>query len=178
MNKKVLLVEDEHPYMAQGILEAMGGYEISFAKNGLDALEKFLEDCCYDIVLLDLRLPGLHGFQVLEAIKKAEPDVPVIITSVFTDKKTRETSKALGAADYFTKPLNFRKLHERMGQLIALAQAKRKTGDTLRFEQGQAEKLAKIRRLMLLRERAAKSGIDTPPEVIIEIQDLERDLGT
>lgn len=174
--KKVLLIEDQLAYIAQGILEALGGYKIDFVKTGSEAMGAFLASR-YDLVLLDLRLPGLPGLRVLEAIKHAEPDVPVIITTAFTDKNTREQAKQLGAIAYFTKPIDFRRLHQRMGEVIAQAETRRAgRRDTIHLTGDQALQVAKMRRLLKLREQQAKMGIATPPDVLIEIEDIEAEL--
>jgi two-component system, response regulator, stage 0 sporulation protein F len=183
--KRILLIEDQHPYMVQGIIETQGKYRVDFVKTGTEAMGALLANR-YDLVLLDLRLPGLHGLRVLEAIRHAEPDVPVIITSAFGDKKNREQAKLLGAAAYFTKPIDFRRLHQRMGEVIAQAENKQQTRprpefiegarETIRFTGEQAEQIAKMRRLLKLKEQAAQMGLNTPPHILTEIEDIEGEL--
>lgn len=171
--KRVLLIEDQLPFMAQGILEAMGGYSISYVKRGDEAIKLFLSER-YDLVLLDLRLPGLPGMKVLEGLIRIEPTLPVIILSAFGDKNTREQAKTLGAAAYYIKPPDYRAVHRRMGELIA----QREAADIARIEPPFDERRASLRtqlsqhyrNLNTLQEREARYGGNVPLELLNQIE--------
>lgn len=168
--KRVLLVEDQWPFIPQQILENLGGFSVSFVQEGDKALALFLSNS-YDLVLLDLRLPGLSGLAILEGIKRIEPELPVIVVSAWTDKRVRARALELGAAAFFQKPPDYRKLHAKMVELVGSRDTRRR--NTLKLEGEQAVKLSRMRRLNLLKERQARMGIATPPDVLIEIEDLE-----
>lgn len=175
--KRVLLIEDQWPFIAQGILEAMGGFTISYVQRGDRAIGLFLNNR-YDLVLLDLRLPGLDGLSVLEALRRIEPDLPVIVVSAWTDKAVREQAMGLGAAAFFQKPPNWRAVHRKMGEVIARREAAAAGPRETRELAGEASlRLARVRRLNLLKEKQALMGLSTPPEVLMEIEDLEKVLG-
>jgi CheY-like chemotaxis protein len=123
-------------------------------------------------VVLDLRLPVIDGFTVLEAIKKIDPNVPVVVLSAYGDRLTRERAAEGGAEAFFVKPPDYLKLHSKLLTLIA----QRQKFTTLQLSGHQAERLARMRRLMKLKEQAARMGISTPPEILTEIEDLEKEL--
>lgn len=174
--KTILLVEDQYPVIPRDILVGMGGFEIEVARSGDKAMALLLQNN-YDLVLLDLRLPGLSGLEILEALRIADPDLPVVVLSGWTDKKVRERCAALGAAAFFQKPANFRQLHRRIIELMAHRDAQRlRARETIRLDSGQAEELARRRRLMKLKEQKAAMGLSTPPEVLTEIEDIEGSL--
>jgi len=104
----ILLVDDER--MNLKILETIlrrGGYQFLEAESGEEAL-KFLERENVDLILLDLMMPGMDGFQTLEKIKQnpSTAFIPVIIASALKDSVDIEKGLELGANDYFTKPLS------------------------------------------------------------------------
>jgi CheY-like chemotaxis protein len=104
----ILLVDDER--MNLKILETIlrrGGYQFLEAESGEEAL-KLLERENVDLILLDLMMPGMDGFQTLERIKQnpSTTFVPVIIASALKDSIDIEKGLELGANDYFTKPLS------------------------------------------------------------------------
>jgi len=104
----ILLVDDER--MNLKILETIlrrGGYQFLEAESGEEAL-KLLERENVDLILLDLMMPGMDGFQTLEKIKQnpSTTFIPVIIASALKDSIDIEKGLELGANDYFTKPLS------------------------------------------------------------------------
>jgi DNA-binding NtrC family response regulator len=169
--KQILLVEDQNAFIAETILEAHGGVKVTTARRGDLGLESF-KASPFDGVILDLRLPVLDGFAVLEAIKRLEPSMPVIVLSSYGDAKTRERATRLGADAYFSKPPDYLKVHSKLMSLIAQREARQ----TVTLQVSHSEKLARARRLLKLKEQAARMGISTPPEVLIEIEDLEKAL--
>lgn len=172
--KRILLVEDQFGFMTQDLLQIYGDLEIVLATRGDEAVEVFAAHK-FDAVVLDLRLPVLDGFIVLQAIRKIEPDTPVIIVSAWSDQDRRQRARELGAAAFFGKPPNFRDVHRKLLEVMA-TRPRQRPGDTIHLEGAQVELLAKHRRLNLLKEEAARKGIDTPPQVRIEIEDLEDEL--
>jgi DNA-binding NtrC family response regulator len=108
--KHLLLVEDEAP-LRQALAERLGehGFEVEQAESGEQAIEK-LAEFAFDIVITDLRLPGLDGTRVLEAALLRYPDiVGIIVTGYGTVKDAVEAIKR-GATDFVTKPFQFDEL--------------------------------------------------------------------
>ena len=102
---KILIIEDESrilSFLARG-LEAEG-YTVECASDGLDGLARAVAGT-WDLVLLDLLLPGLTGLEVLEALQRRRPELPVLILSARTDLQTKLRGFDLGASDYVAKPV-------------------------------------------------------------------------
>ena len=101
---RILVIDDEPrilAFLARGL--AVDGYTVDTADNGSDALRAVRRDG-YDLVLLDLLLPGIDGLSVLQAINRLRPDLPVVIVSARSDLPTKLRGFGLGAADYVSKP--------------------------------------------------------------------------
>lgn len=101
--KKVLIIEDEKAMAkALEIKLAHAGFEIKSTDNGKDGL-KFFDNEDYSIVLLDLVLPGLSGFEILERLKQRKSRIPVIILSNLSLEEDEARARSLGAADFMVK---------------------------------------------------------------------------
>jgi DNA-binding NtrC family response regulator len=130
-----------------------------------------------NLVLLDLRLPGVGGLVVLDAIRKVASCLPVIVVSAYGDKRTRQEANRRGADAFFEKPVNAAKLHKQIRILLALHHAPHQLEETLQADDSDRSLLVtKQRRLNKLKERQALLGIDAPPELLIEIEDLEEEI--
>ncbi len=106
MTQTILIVEDNKDMLSVLAMQLRrGGYTILEARDGVEALDQ-LKDHQPDLLLLDLMIPGLSGFEVLERIKtEAElPKVPVIILSALAEPDVIKRCMDLGAHDYVTKP--------------------------------------------------------------------------
>lgn len=112
MSIRVLLVDDEKEFAnyAAKRLNARG-MQVQIAYGGNSALE-FIAGHRVDVVVLDLLMPGMDGFEVLREIKKARPEAQVIILSGHVDRDTVKEGEALGIVDYITKPCEFATLLE------------------------------------------------------------------
>ena len=96
------------------------GYQVTVAVDGLQALEK-LDQANFDLVLLDIMLPVMNGYQVLEHLKADESlsQVPVIIATSLDEADGKARCMALGADDYLTKPINPGMLKSRISDCLA-----------------------------------------------------------
>lgn len=115
---KLLIVEDEPKtgeYLRQGLTEA--GYVVDLLRNGVDGLHQALTEA-YDLVVLDVMLPGLNGWQVLAGIRKAGKDVPVLFLTARDDVNDRVQGLEQGADDYLIKPFAFSELLARVRTLL------------------------------------------------------------
>jgi DNA-binding response OmpR family regulator len=105
MAKKILIVEDDK-FLRELIVKKLSseGYEVPEAVNGEEGVKK-IEEEKPDLVLLDLILPGMDGFEVLTQIKKNSElaQIPVIILSNLGQKEDIEKGLNLGAVDYLIK---------------------------------------------------------------------------
>jgi DNA-binding response OmpR family regulator len=101
---RILVIDDEPrilAFLARGL--AADGYTVDTAGNGSDAL-RAVRRHDYDLVLLDLLLPGVDGLSVLQAIYRLRPELPVVIVSARSDLPTKLRGFGLGATDYVSKP--------------------------------------------------------------------------
>lgn len=109
---KVLIIDDE-PNIVMALEYALRKkkYEVFIGRNGLEALE-LAEKHHPDVILLDIMMPHLDGYQTLERLKEMEEmsDTQVIFMSAKTSKEDIEKGLALGAADYITKPFAIKKM--------------------------------------------------------------------
>jgi DNA-binding response OmpR family regulator len=111
---RILVIEDEPRilgFLARG-LEAEG-FAVDAARDGTEGLTRARGDN-YDLVLLDLLLPGLDGLSVLHQLSRARPELPVVIVSARSDLPTKLRGFGLGAADYISKPFSFDELMARI----------------------------------------------------------------
>jgi two-component system copper resistance phosphate regulon response regulator CusR len=111
---RILVIEDEPRilgFLARG-LEAEG-FAVDAARDGTEGLTRARADN-YDLVLLDLLLPGLDGLSVLHQLNRARPELPVVIVSARSDLPTKLRGFGLGAADYISKPFSFDELMARI----------------------------------------------------------------
>jgi DNA-binding NtrC family response regulator len=101
---KVLVVDDEE-VIRKGICRVMEGmgYQAESSESGFGAIEK-LQKAPFNIVITDLKMPGMDGIEVLKAIKILQPDVPVIIITGYSTVDTAVDAMKNGAFDYIAKP--------------------------------------------------------------------------
>ena len=106
----VLLIDDEEDFIRTLATRLeLRGMRARTAFSGEAGL-KSLEEEAPDVVLLDMRMPGLSGFDVLRRIRAAHKDLPVIILSGHCSEEDRNQMLALGVSGYLTKPVRFEEL--------------------------------------------------------------------
>jgi len=116
-NKLILIVDDE-PRMIKFIRVNLDleGYRVSEASNGLEALDKVRQELP-DLVLLDVMMPEMDGFEALERIREIS-NVPVIMLTVKAEEEDKVRGLELGADDYVTKPFSPRELSSRIKAVL------------------------------------------------------------
>ncbi|WP_320044073.1 response regulator [uncultured Desulfobacter sp.] len=121
---KVLMVDDEKRFRetTRKILER-NGFQTILAENGEKALQCL--DQSPDVAILDIRMPGMDGHEVLEKMIKLEPDLPVIMLTGHGDKDSAEQSLVLGAFDYLAKPCDIDLLSDKIREAC---RSKQQTG--------------------------------------------------
>ncbi len=113
-SEKVLIVEDNHDLANLVKINLSDqGYKVIHADNGVAALEKFSEENP-DIVILDVMLPKLDGFEVCKRIRKESRQIPILMLTAKAEEVDKVLGLELGADDYLTKPFSVRELVARV----------------------------------------------------------------
>ena len=144
---KILIVEDEPKtgdYLRQGLAEA--GFVVDLARDGLDGLHLGLNGD-YDLVVLDVMLPTLDGWGVLQTLRRSGREMPVLFLTARDQVEDRVRGLELGADDYLVKPFAFSELLARVRTL--LRRSRNKEPELLR---------AADLELDLLRRRVSRAG--------------------
>jgi DNA-binding response OmpR family regulator len=117
----ILIVEDEYA-VARGIQYALQqeGYDVGVARSGEEGVEIATREAT-DLVVLDVRLPGIDGFEVLRRIRAASGKMPILVLTARDDEVDKVIGLELGADDYLTKPYSLRELHSRIKALLRRA---------------------------------------------------------
>jgi two-component system copper resistance phosphate regulon response regulator CusR len=152
---RLLIVEDEPKtgeYVRQGLAEA--GFVVDLVRNGLDGLHQATH-IDYDLVILDINLPGIDGWSVLRRLRTAGRHVPVLFLTARDRVEDRVQGLEAGADDYLTKPFAF-------AELLARARSLLRRGRTTEPDVLRAADLE----LNLTRRRVSRSGarIDLTPK--------------
>jgi two-component system response regulator AtoC len=162
-----ILIADDEKGLRDSIAEylELDGLEVETAENGLSAL-RLMEDEVFDVLVMDLKMPGADGLEVLKQLKITESDIPVIMISAFGDVNDAVEAMKLGAEDYLVKPFETEELRlkvlrtgekQRMRLEIERLRLKGDPGRTM--ESSNPE----MRKLIVLAQRAAP----TPANVLI-----------
>ena len=103
---RILVVDDEaNARTALAELLRDEGYAVESAADGFKALGK-LAECAPDLVLTDLKMPGMDGIELLNRVHEHDPDIPVLVMTAFGAVDTAVSAMRAGARDYLTKPIN------------------------------------------------------------------------
>jgi two-component system alkaline phosphatase synthesis response regulator PhoP len=120
----ILLVEDEqHLHDALKLNLELEGYEVTSAFDGPKALHHIQQEI-FDLIILDIMLPGVDGYAILETVRLNNNDTPILILSAKNTSANRVQGLKLGADDYLTKPFNLEELLLRVSKLIQKSNAK------------------------------------------------------
>lgn len=108
MPEKLLIVDDEPDMLKllSMIIREKTPYEVTTTNNPLEALD-FVKKGGFDIVIADLKMPGLDGIELLDAVKRVDQDIPVIIMTAYGTVESAAETIEKGGFDFITKP--FRK---------------------------------------------------------------------
>ena len=154
MNKRfrILAVDDQEINLQLITGNLKGEYEILTALNGYDAIAE-LDKHEIDLILLDVMMPGINGFEVCAVIKADErfSDIPVIFLTAMDSEDSQLQGLELGGIDYLTKPINFALLKLRVRNHIALKKQNdlvKEQRDLLSHQKEELEEaLSRIRKL-------------------------------
>jgi len=109
---KILIIEDEaaiRRVLVKILSEESDTYKVDEAEDGVKGLEKAKNED-YDLILCDIKMPKMDGVEVLEAIKKIKPEIPMVMISGHGDLETAVNTMRLGAFDYISKPPDLNRL--------------------------------------------------------------------
>ena len=115
-----ILVVDDEPDAVELLRDFLTGkgYEVSTAASGEEALKKVKKERPH-LILLDIRMPGMNGLEVLRRVRQIDQEVGVIIVTAVNEEDTGREALKLGAFDFIVKPLNLEYLERSLWTKIA-----------------------------------------------------------
>ncbi|NNN18571.1 MAG: response regulator transcription factor [Acidimicrobiaceae bacterium] len=118
-DKESILAVDDNPAITELIQQGLSliGYHVEVASSGKEALFRATTSK-FALVILDLMMPDLDGFQVIERLRKSGRDVPVLFLTARNETQDKITGLSLGADDYITKPFSLEELAERVKAVL------------------------------------------------------------
>ena len=144
MTSTILIVDDDPAgrHTLESILDQQG-YQLVMAENGIQALEK-AEQCLPDVILLDVMMPGMDGFEVCQLIRKNPlvAEIPIIMLTALDDRKSLLDGLEAGADDYITKPYDRHELRARLIGITRLNRYRKLLEDRVNLEQVHLQLLA------------------------------------
>lgn len=169
----VLIVEDRMPELIKDLLSFRNGANYYIARDGVTAIQE-VERLKPNLIILDLYLPRLNGWEVLKYVKDHYPDIAVVVLTGFYNKNIRDRAINLGADKVVRKPPVFQDLYRLIMRLIYRS----KPGSVHSEVREDVKSLLRLkaRRLRVLREKEALEGTKVDASVILEIEDLEQDI--
>lgn len=116
---RILMVDDELELIsATAERLALRGFEVETATSGREALRRIVEST-FSILLVDVKMPGMSGLDVLEEVKRSQPDLPVVLFTGHGSLAAAEMGLKHGAVDYILKPVNIDSMIETINKAIS-----------------------------------------------------------
>lgn len=143
---QILVIDDERSMRDfLKILLTKEGHRVATAANGLKGLEYLQENQC-DLVISDIRMPGMGGLELLAAVKESSPDLPVIMITAFASPNDAVQAMKYGAFDYISKPFNVDEIKSVIASAIKKSAEDTTDGPTNHFPGiiGQSREMVKI----------------------------------
>jgi len=144
MSSTILVVDDDPAgrHTLESILDGQG-YHLEMAENGLQAIEK-AERFFPDVILLDVMMPGMDGFEVCQRIRNNPllAEIPIIMLTALDDRKSLLDGLESGADDYITKPYDRHELRARLIGITRLNRYRKLLDDRVNLEQAHLQLLA------------------------------------
>ena len=114
----ILVVDDDnvmHNLLSTFIREL--GHQSHSVYNGTDAFQA-VQDQPFDLVLTDVRMPGMDGLELLQKIREHDPNLPVVVITGHGDPEMEDQAKALGAHNFFIKPIGLRQFMQLVQDIL------------------------------------------------------------
>ena len=179
---RVLWVEDDRrlgPMITRALVE--DGIDVVLVEDGIDGAERALAES-WDLVMLDRRLPGMDGLEIVGRIRAAGGEVPIFLLTAMSDVDDRVVGLGSGADDYLVKPFAYAELLARIRLLVQRATARRSGSSSadlvvggVKFDQvrhvaryGDREAELTVREYALAALLARQAGTCVPRQVIIQ----------
>lgn len=114
-----ILVIDDEIAVCSLMKEFLGssGYDVAVAYDGLEGLSK-IKERMPGLVFLDLKMPRMNGFELMEAVREINPDLPIVIISAIWNKEVEEDCLKKGARGFIRKPIKLEELEQFADQLL------------------------------------------------------------
>ncbi|MFC1559099.1 sigma-54-dependent transcriptional regulator [Gemmatimonadota bacterium] len=122
---RILAIDDEKSILESYQMALEDFHQVEFAENGEDGLRS-LDESSFDVVLLDISMPGLSGLDVLKEIKRQDHDCSIIMVTVYKDVETIVEAMKSGADDYLTKPFKVTELRHAVDRAFKVIELERK----------------------------------------------------
>ncbi len=125
--KRILVIEDDEEMrsLLRDFFEEEG-FETDSVSNGSEAFRMLVREI-FDIVITDIRMPGLTGLDIIPGVRKLQPETFIIVITAFGSEEVYRKAMERGANSYLEKPLRFMKLKEMVHELLS-SKAKRREG--------------------------------------------------
>ncbi len=133
--KRILIVDDETTlvfFLRQGLQESEMDYVVDGASSGEEALTKLTYNR-YDLMVTDLKMPGITGFTLVEVARSLQPNIHIILITAFGSPEVLGEAKRLEVDGYLTKPFPIAQLQKRINEILAISG---ETSQPLIIEQG------------------------------------------
>jgi signal transduction histidine kinase len=135
-SKRILLVDDEPAVLfvlSSGLKKPGDEYEIVTAQNGQEALAKINENP-FDLVITDLKMPGVDGVELTEAVRVVSPSTMIMWMTAYGDQETRGKAEQLQVHRYLSKPLEFAEIRQQVRDALEFAERQRRERQRLARE--------------------------------------------
>jgi len=126
MSERILVIDDEPDMLMllRMIIEDNTNYEVETTNNPAEGLKMLTEEA-YDLVISDLKMPGMDGLELFDELRKMSPDIPVIIITAYGSPEAADEALKKGVADFITKPFRKDTILFTMNRVLELAILKR-----------------------------------------------------
>jgi DNA-binding NtrC family response regulator len=126
MPEKILVIDDEPDMLAllRMIIEDNTDYEMETTNNPSEGLKMIIQED-YDLVISDLKMPGMDGIELFDEVKEIKPDLPMIIITAYGSLETAEEAMKKGVTDFITKPFRKDNILFTINRVLELARVKK-----------------------------------------------------
>lgn len=123
--KRILIVDDEPTlvfFLKQGLQESQLAYVVDGASSGEEALTKLTYNT-YDLLVTDLKMPGISGFTLVEVARSLHPNIGVILMTAFGSREVQDESEQLNVNGYLIKPFPTAQLQEMIKEILMMKES-------------------------------------------------------